>query len=97
MALTRIGTTRDVVAFTLTGNTGFRTVNGPGQMWATPQTTAVVIAPGRYLVEGPPTVTQYNAVPWTREDDLQLPAVVEYTVAKNLYSAHNGVLKITRL
>ena len=97
MALTRIGTSRDVVAFTLTGSSGFRNVNGPGQVWAEPQKTAVAIAPGRYLVEGPPTVTQYNAAPWSREGDLSLPVVVEYAVAKNIYSAHDGVLKITRL
>lgn len=97
MALTRIGTTRDVVAFTLTGNTGFRTVNGTGQHWATPTGTAVVLTPGRYLIEGPPTAAQYNNSPWAYEEDITLPVVVEYTAKKNIYSAHNGVLKITRL
>lgn len=97
MALTRIGTTRDVVAFTLTGSSGFRKVDGIGQEWAAPQTTAVVLAPGRYLIEGPPVAAQYNSSPWTSEGDIPLPAVVEYTVEKRIYSKYNGVLKITRL
>lgn len=93
----KIGTAVNVVAFTLTGSTGYRNVDGREQPWATPQTTAVVLAPGRYLIEGPPVAAQYNSSPWTSEGDLTLPAVVEYTVEKRIYSAYSGVLKITRL
>ncbi|PCC83152.1 hypothetical protein COM45_04975 [Corynebacterium accolens] len=97
MALRKIGTSRDVAAFTLTGDTGYRELNGAGQTWATPSRTALILNPGRYLIEGPATVTQYNASPWTSEGSINLPAVVEYTVPKSIYSAQNGVLKITRL
>lgn len=97
MALKLVGSSRDVVAFTLTGSSGFRTVNGTGQLWAVPGNTKVQLAPGRYLIEGPPTAAQYNSSPWANEGDITLPAVVEYTAEKQIYSAHNGVLKITRL
>ena len=97
MALKLVGTTRDVVAFTLTGSSGFRNVDGQGQHWATPSNTHVKLQPGRYLIEGSPSVAQYNAAPWTFEGNVELPAVVEYTAEKQVYSAHNGVLKITRL
>lgn len=97
MALKRIGTTRDVVAFTLTGSSGFRTVNGTGQYWAVADGNKVKLAPGRYLIEGPPHITRYNAAPWTNEGDVELPAVVEHTAEKLIYCSNNGVLKITRL
>ena len=72
-------------------------MDGQGQHWATPSSTNVKLTPGRYLIEGPPTVAQYNASPWTFESNVELPAVVEYTTEKQVYSTHNGVLKITRL
>lgn len=93
----KIGSAVNVVAFTLTGTSGFRTMNGQGQVWATLATTNVKLAPGRYLIEGPPTVAVYNSSPWTYESDVELPAVVDYTAEKQVYSKHNGVLKITRL
>lgn len=97
MALTRIGTTRDVVAFTLTGDSGWRTPHGKNQAWATAGTTTVALEPGTYLIEGPPNVAQYNRSPWVNEGNMTTPAVVEYSEGKQLYCAHNGVLKITRL
>lgn len=97
MALRKIGASRDVAAFTLTGDSGYRKVNGTGQTWVSASETAVILTPGHYLIEGPPTVTRYNTSPWTNEGTINLPAVVEYTEAKNIYAPHNGVLKITRL
>lgn len=97
MALTRIGTTRDVVAFTLTGDTGWRTPTGKDQPWATGGKNVVALEPGTYLIEGPPNLAQYNRSPWTNEGNITTPAVVEYSEVKHLYCAHNGVLKITRL
>lgn len=97
MALKLVGTSRDVVAFTLTGDTGWRTPTGKSQAWATIGTTSVTLEPGTYLVEGPPNVAQYNRSPWTNEGSITLPAVVEYEQPKRLYCAYSGVLKITRL
>lgn len=97
MALKLVGTSRDVVAFTLTGDTGWRKPTGKDQPWATIGTTAVILEPGTYLVEGPPNVVQYNDSPWANEGSITLPAVVEYSEGKRLYCAYSGVLKITRL
>lgn len=97
MALKLVGTSRDVVAFTLTGDTGWRTPTGKNQPWASAGDTNIIIEPGRYLIEGPPNALQYNFSPWANEGSITLPAVVEYEQPKKLYCAHNGVLKITRL
>lgn len=97
MALKLVGTSRDVVAFTLTGDTGWRTPTGKNQTWATAGTTAITLEPGTYLIEGPPNVAQYNRSPWTNDGNVSLPAVVEFSEGKQLYCAHSGVLKITRL
>ena len=97
MALRKIGTIRDVVAFTLTGDSGWRNPTGKNQTWVTTGETSIYLEPGTYLIEGPPNVAQYNRSPWTNEGNITLPAVVEYPEGKQLYCQHNGVLKITRL
>lgn len=97
MALRKIGTTRDVAAFTLTGDSGWRRASGQNQAWVTAGNISVTLMSGTYLIEGPPNIAQYNRSPWTNEGDVTLPAVVEYPEDKQLYCAHNGILKITRL
>lgn len=97
MALRKIGTSRDVAAYTLTGDSGWRKPDGRNQAWVTTGDASVTLEPGTYLIEGPPNVTQYNRSPWTNEGNITLPAVVEYPEGKQLYCAYNGVLKITRL
>lgn len=97
MALRKIGTSRDVVAFTLTGDSGWRTPTGKNQTWVTAGETAVTLELGTYLIEGPPNISQYNRSPWTNEGNITLPAVVEYSEGKQLYCRHNGILKIARL
>lgn len=57
----------------------------------------MILEPGTYLIEGPPSVAQYNRSPWTNEGNITPPVVMEYPEGKQLYCAHNGVLKITRL
>lgn len=97
MALRKIGTSRDVAAFTLTGDSGWRTPTGKNQTWVTTGGTSIALEPGTYLIEGPQSVAQYNRSPWANEGNIAPPAVVEYTEEKQLYCQHNGVLKITRL
>lgn len=97
MALRKIGTIRDVAAFTLAGDSGWRTPTGRNQTWVTTGETAITLEPGTYLIEGPPSVAQYNRSPWVNEGNATLPAVVEYSEGKQLYCQYSGVLKITRL
>lgn len=97
MALRKIVTSRDVAAFTLAGDSGWRKPNGQNQAWVTAGETAVTLIAGTYLIEGPPNIAQYNRSPWTNEGNVTLPSVMEYPEDKQLYCAHNGVLKVTRL
>lgn len=97
MALRKIGTSRDVVAYTFTGDSGWKTPTGKDQPWATGGKSTVTLAPGRYLLEGVPNISQYNVSPVVSEGNVPLPEVVEYGERKRLYCAHNGILKITRL
>ena len=97
MALRKIGTSRDVAAFTLTGDSGWRKPNGQNQAWVTAGETSVTLEPGTYLIEGPPSVAQYNRSPWVNEGNITPPVVVEYPEGKQLYCQYSGVLKITRL
>lgn len=97
MALRKIGTSRDVAAFTLTGDTGWRTPTGKNQVWVEASSSSVNLAPGTYLIEGPQSVAQYNRSPWANEGNITPPAVVKYTEEKQLYCQYNGILKITRL
>lgn len=97
MALRKIGTGRDVVAFTLTGDSGWRTPTGKNQTWVTAGETSISLEPGTYLIEGPPSVAQYNRSPWVNEGSITTPAVVEFSEGKKLYCQYSGVLKITRL
>ena len=97
MALRKIGTSRDVAAYTLTGDSGWRTPTGMTQTWVTAGETSVTLEPGTYLIEGPPGIAQYNRSPWTGDGNITTPAVVEYPEGKQLYCQYSGVLKITRL
>ena len=74
MALRKIGTSRDVAAFTLTGDSGWRTSTGKSQTWVTAGETAVTLEPGTYLIEGPPSAAQYNRSPWTSDGNVTTPA-----------------------
>ena len=97
MALRKTATSRDVVAFTLTGDSGWRTPTGKNQTWVTAGETSVTLEPGTYLIEGPSNVAQYNRSPWVNEGNITPPIVVEYFEAKQLCCQYNGILKITRL
>lgn len=97
MALRRIGTSRDVVAYTFTGDSGWRTPTGKDQPWATSGSQTVTLEPGQFLLEGVPSVVQYTLTPFNNDGGVDLPAVVTYTTQKRLYCSHSGILKITRL
>lgn len=97
VALKKIGTSRDIVAVTYSGDTGFRTPVGVGQTWAEPGTRAITMQPGRYYLTGVPELTLYNTSPWGNEGNITLPTVVEFTQSKQLYCGQNGALAIFRL